>query len=68
MGRVLSPSEALSLTPLTSQRNIIITVDIHGRIYVVPRPLRFCASTFGVVCGNRYEKLCRFSFIFSLPP
>ncbi|RXH80853.1 hypothetical protein DVH24_004767 [Malus domestica] len=38
---------------------------IYGRIYVVPRPLRFCASTFGTVCGNRYEKLCRFSFIFS---
>ncbi|KAM1346501.1 hypothetical protein ACFX13_036546 [Malus domestica] len=34
---------------------------IHGRIYVVPRPLRFCASTFGAVCGKRYEKLSRFS-------
>ncbi|KAM1591340.1 hypothetical protein PS1_035552 [Malus domestica] len=28
--------------------------------------LRFCASTFGAVCGNRYEKLCRFFFIFHL--
>ncbi|CAN6677581.1 unnamed protein product [Malus baccata var. baccata] len=26
--------------------------------------LRFCASTFGAVCGKRHEKLCRFSFLF----
>ncbi|KAM1277227.1 hypothetical protein ACFX13_030358 [Malus domestica] len=32
-------------------------IHIHGRIYVVPRPLRFCASTFGAVYGKRYEKL-----------
>ncbi|KAM1815537.1 hypothetical protein FF1_000032 [Malus domestica] len=40
-------------------------IEIHGHIYVVPRPLRFCASTFGAVCGKRHEKPCRFSFIFS---
>ncbi|RXH68059.1 hypothetical protein DVH24_028206 [Malus domestica] len=39
--------------------------EIHGRIYVVPRLLQFCASTFGAFCGKRHEKLCRFSFIFS---
>ncbi|TQD72805.1 hypothetical protein C1H46_041661 [Malus baccata] len=43
-------------------------LQIHGRIYVVPRPLRFCASIFGAVCGNRHEKLCRFSLNFSPPP
>ncbi|RXH74643.1 hypothetical protein DVH24_029364 [Malus domestica] len=36
--------------------------------FMLFQDFRFCASTFGVVCGNRYEKLCRFSFIFSLPP
>ncbi|KAM0981311.1 hypothetical protein ACFX2A_014659 [Malus domestica] len=34
-------SEAFSHPPLYS--------EIHGRIYVVPRPFRFCASTFGAV-------------------
>ncbi|KAM1078414.1 hypothetical protein ACFX19_026088 [Malus domestica] len=43
-------------------------IHIPGRIYVVPRPLRFCASTFGAVCGKRHEKLCRFSLNFSPPP
>ncbi|RXH78656.1 hypothetical protein DVH24_002174 [Malus domestica] len=29
------------------------------------KTLRFCASTFGAVCGKQHEKLCWFSFIFS---
>ncbi|KAM1164545.1 hypothetical protein FF1_024024 [Malus domestica] len=40
---------------------------IHGRIYVVPRTLRFCASTFGAVCGNRHEKLCRLFYVGTGP-
>ncbi|RXH94580.1 hypothetical protein DVH24_024264 [Malus domestica] len=42
--------------------------EIHGRIYVVPRPLQFYASTFDAVCGKQHKKLCRFSFIFSPLP
>ncbi|RXI07355.1 hypothetical protein DVH24_026491 [Malus domestica] len=37
---------------------------IQGQIYVGPISTGFCASTFGAV-GNRHEKLCWFSFIFS---
>ncbi|RXH83679.1 hypothetical protein DVH24_005932 [Malus domestica] len=34
-------------------------LQIYCWIYVVLRPIRFCASTFGAIYGNRHEKLCR---------
>ncbi|RXH75163.1 hypothetical protein DVH24_029884 [Malus domestica] len=42
-----------------------IYFQIHGQIYVVLRPLWFCASIFGAVCGKRHKKSCRFSLNFS---
>ncbi|KAM2197630.1 hypothetical protein ACFX1Q_001005 [Malus domestica] len=73
MGRALSliSSHPLILNPLREIQykcGHSPNIEIHGWIYVVPKPLQFCASTFGVVCGKRYEKLCRSSTCSDLAP
>ncbi|RXH84464.1 hypothetical protein DVH24_027363 [Malus domestica] len=65
------PSNPQKLSHPQYSQKYIISVDVAQTLgftvgFTLFQDLRFCTSTFGAVCGKRYEKLCRFSFIFHL--
>ncbi|KAM2013921.1 hypothetical protein ACFX1T_025581 [Malus domestica] len=73
MGRALSPSEALTLSSSILSEKYNISVDVAQTLgftikFTLFQDLRFCASTFGAVCGKRHEKLCRSSLKFFISP